>query len=482
MLVPLLATLLLGGDPTAAPASPPNIVFVLADDLGWGELGCYGQTKIRTPRLDALAAEGIRFTDHYAGAPVCAPSRCVLMTGQHPGHAYVRDNTEGGGWGEGAVEGQRPLLPGTETLGTMLKRAGYTTACIGKWGLGGPDSTGAPENQGFDHFFGYLCQRVAHNFYPTHLWKDGEKLPLEGNVWGNHVGEQYAHDLMTEDALTWVRANHEQPFFLYLPYTIPHLALQVPEDSLAEYSGLWEDPPYEGGKGYLPHPQPRAAYAAMVTRMDRDIGRIVDLLDELGVRENTVVMFASDNGATFDIGGADSPFFASCGPFRGRKGSVWEGGLRVPLIANWPGKIAPGGVSDHVSAFWDLMPTFAELAGVEAPSNDGISFAPTLLGRGEQEEHAYLYWEFPGYRGQQAIRAGKWKAVRRNLVSGEVQTQLYDLEADPAESRDRASDKLQVLLQLEVWMEEAHRPSPEYPLQAIDQDFSISTRFLHNRQ
>jgi arylsulfatase A-like enzyme len=476
----LLLTTLLSGDPVAAPVPPPNIVFVLADDLGWAELGSYGQTKIRTPRLDELAAGGMRFTDHYAGAPVCAPSRCVLMTGKHPGHAFVRDNTEGGGWGEHDVEGQRPLLPGVVTLGTVLQSAGYATACIGKWGLGGPESTGAPEVQGFDHFFGYLCQRRAHNFYPTHLWKDGEKLPLEGNEWGNLVGEQYAHDLMTEDALAWVKANHDRPFFLYLPYTVPHLALQVPEDSLAEYRGLWEDPPYEGGKGYLPHPTPRAAYAAMITRMDRDIGRLVDLLDELGLRENTIVMFASDNGATFDIGGADSPFFESCGPFRGRKGSVYEGGIRVPLIANWPGKIEAGQVSDHISAFWDVLPTCADLAGVDVPARvDGISFLPILLDVGVQQQHEYLYWEFPGYRGQQALRWGDWKAVRRNLVTGEIKTQLYNLASDPGEARDLSANKPEVLSQIERWMSEAHTPSPEYPLQAIDRGAFLSSRFPH---
>ncbi|MCH2101866.1 MAG: arylsulfatase [Planctomycetes bacterium] len=480
MLTSLLISLLLGGKLAAGdPPARPNIVFVLADDLGWAELGSYGQTKIRTPCLDELAEGGMRFTQHYAGAPVCAPSRCVLMTGMHPGHAYVRDNTEGGGWGPDSVEGQRPLLPDTATIGTVLQGAGYATACIGKWGLGGPDSTGAPERQGFDHFFGYLCQRRAHNFYPTHLWKDGEKISLKGNEWGNLVGDHYAHDLMTEDALEWVRINHDQPFFLYLPYTIPHLALQVPDDSLAEYSGLWEDPPYKGGKGYLPHPEPRAAYAAMVTRMDRDIGRVVDLLNELGVRENTIVMFASDNGATFDIGGADSPFFDSCGPFRGRKGSVWEGGIRVPLIANWPGKIEAGKVSDHLSAFWDLMETCAELAGIEAPRNDGISFLPTLLGKGKQQQHRYLYWEFPGYRGQQAMRWGRWKAVRRNLVSGEIRTQLFDIREDPGESRDLSLSQSEVLAQMEVWMEEAHTPSAEYPLQSIDAEFSISSSFTN---
>jgi arylsulfatase A-like enzyme len=286
--------------------------------------------------------------------------------------------------------------------------------------------------------------------------------------------------LMTEDALAWVKANHDRPFFLYLPYTVPHLALQVPEDSLAEYRGLWEDPPYEGGKGYLPHPTPRAAYAAMITRMDRDIGRVVDLIDELGLRENTIVMFASDNGATFDIGGADSPFFESCGPFRGRKGSVYEGGIRVPLIANWPGKIEAGQVSNHISAFWDVLPTCADLAGVNVPAGvDGISFLPSLLDVGVQLQHEYLYWEFPGYRGQQALRWGDWKAVRRNLVTGEIKTQLYNLANDPGEARDLSANKPGVLSQVERWMSEAHTPSPEYPLQAIDSGASLSNRFPH---
>lgn len=447
----------------------PNLILIVADDLGWGEVGCYGQEKIRTPHLDALAAEGVRFTDFYAGAPVCAPSRCVLLTGLHSGHAQVRGNTEGGGWDADSVEGQRPLLPGTTTLGTLLQQAGYATACVGKWGLGGPDSTGAPEHQGFDHFFGFLCQRRAHNFYPLHLWKDGEKVHFPEHTWKNLTGEHYAHDLMTEDALGWVRAQRDRPFFLYLPYTIPHLALQVPEDSLAEYRGLWEDPPYEGGKGYLPHPTPRAAYAAMVTRMDRDIGRLVALLEELGLRERTLVVFTSDNGPTFDIGGADSPFFDSTGPFRGRKGSVFEGGLRVPLIASQPGQVDGGRVVDHVAAFEDILPTFAELAGATVPEGlDGLSFVPTLLGEGEQRERPYLYWEFASYRGQQAVREGRWKAVRRNLVDGEIRTMLFDLEADPAESVDRAAEFPEVVDRLEGRMRAEHRFSPEYPLPAVD--------------
>jgi arylsulfatase A-like enzyme len=449
-------------------APRPNIIFIMADDLGWAELGCYGQTKIQTPNIDQLAAEGMKFMQHYAGAPVCAPSRCVLLTGKHPGHAYVRDNTEGGGWGEFDAEGQRPLLPGVKTIGSYLQDQGYATAAIGKWGLGGPESTGDPDLHGFDHFYGYLCQRIAHNFYPKHLWKDGKKEPLEGNVWKNVTGETYSHDLLTLDALQWIRDHRRQPFFLYLPYTIPHLALQVPEDSMEPYYGKWEEIPYDGKRGYLPHPTPRAAYAGMVSRMDRDVGSIMKLLKELKLDENTIVFFTSDNGATYNIGGADSPFFESGGPLRGAKGSVFEGGLRVPLVARWPGRIKAGSSSEHLSAFWDILPTLVEIGQGEVPADtDGISLLPTLLGQ-EQPQHEYLYWEFPGYKGQQAVRYGKWKGVRRNLNKANLNIMLYDLSTDIAEAHDVAEDHPEVVAHIEAIMAEAHIASPEYPLQTID--------------
>jgi len=447
----------------------PNIVYILADDLGWAELGCYGQERIRTPHIDRIAAEGVRFTQHYAGAPVCAPSRCVLMTGAHPGHAIVRNNWEEGGWGPDQEEGQFPLPEGTRTLGTVLREAGYATCAIGKWGLGGPGTTGEPNRQGFDHFFGYLCQRVAHNHYPTHLWRNTERVELEGNVWGNLVGEQYAHDLMVEEALGFVRESAERPFFLYLPFHIPHLALQVPEDSLAGYAGAWEEEPYDGSKGYLAHPSPRAAYAAMITRMDRDVGRILDLLAELGIDGDTIVLFSSDNGATYDVGGADSPFFESSGPLRGSKGSVWEGGLRVPLVARWPGRIPAGSQSDHLSAFQDLLPTFADLAGAQPPAaTDGISLLPTLLGVGWQREHDYLYWGFPGYGGQQAVRLGDWKGVRRGMRDGNTDIALFDLARDVGEGHDLADDRPEVVARMEAIMRAAHVPSPDFPMPILD--------------
>jgi arylsulfatase len=449
----------------------PNIVFILADDLGWAELGCYGQTKIRTPNIDRIATEGIRFTQHYSGSPVCAPSRCTLLTGLHTGHAFIRDNHENGGWGPDEPEGQLELPEGTVTIGHLLQRAGYRTGVIGKWGLGGPGSSGEPNRQGFDHWYGYLCQRVAHNHYPTHLWRDGQREPLPGNTWGNLTGQLYAHDLMAADALRFIEQSRDDPFFLYIAFTIPHLAIQVPEDSLAEYSGQWPDPPYEGGKGYLPHPAPRAGYAAMITRMDRDVGRILELLSRLGLDRDTIVLFASDNGATYDIGGADSPFFESAGPLRGRKGSVWEGGIRVPLVARWPGRIAAGQIAEHVSASWDLLPTLTDLARTETPAGlDGISFAPTLLGDPGQQPHEYLYWEFParGYSGQQAVRLGDWKGVRRRMHKGNTAVALFNLAEDVREQNDAAALHPEIVEQMERIMRDAHTPSEQFPMPVLD--------------
>jgi arylsulfatase A len=437
----------------------PNIIYILTDDLGYSELGCYGQKKIRTPNIDKIAAEGVRFTQHYSGSPVCAPSRCTLMTGQHTGHCYIRDNSEIGGWEEGSKEGQRPLPPNTFTVGTMLQRAGYRTAAIGKWGLGGPGSTGEPHLQGFDHWYGYLCQRQAHNYYPTHLWRDGKKEMLEGNVWGNLTGKHYAPDLMAEDALAWIRANKEAPFFLYFATPVPHAALQIPQDSLREYVAEWKDEPYTGDKGYLPHPSPRACYAAMITRLDGEIGRIMSLLRELALDENTLVMFSSDNGPTFN-GGTDSAFFDSAGPFRGLKCDVYEGGIRVPMIARWPGHITPSTTTDHVSAFWDVMPTLAEIAGARAPERiDGMSFVPTLLGKAGQRKHTYLYWEYFG-RPSQAVRIDDWKGLRLNAKKDpDGPVQFYDLSTDIGEKRDVAKQHPDVVQRMREIMD-ARTPSP----------------------
>jgi arylsulfatase len=446
---------------SAEKRSVPNIVLILADDLGYAELGCYGQKKIRTPSLDKMAAEGLRFTQNYCGSPVCAPSRCCLMTGKHGGHAWVRNNTEV------KPEGQTPLPKSEVTVAELLKKQGYTTAAIGKWGLGPPGTEGDPLQHGFDHFFGYNCQRHAHNHYPTYLWRDDKKEKLEGND-GTATGKQHSHDLFEREALAFLRAHKDKPFFLYLPVTIPHVAIQVPDDSLAEYKGKWDDPAYDGKKGYQPHPSPRAGYAAMVTRMDRTVGRILDLLKELKIEDNTLVLFSSDNGPTHGgVGGSDSIFFESAGVFRGLKGDVYEGGIRVPFIARWPGKIKPG-TTDHVCYFPDMLPTLLDAAGAAnaVPKNvDGISFLPTLLGQTDkQKPHEYLVWEFQGYGGQQALRMGDWKAVRRDINKGNTKIELYNLKDDVSEKTNVAEKHADVVEKMKKLMGEAHAPSKLYPL------------------
>jgi arylsulfatase len=443
----------------------PNIILFLGDDLGRSDLGCYGGGKIRTPSLDALAAGGVRFSRAYSGSPVCAPSRCVLLTGLHTGHAHVRDNLEI------QPEGQTPLPAGTATFPRILREAGYATGCVGKWGLGFPGSTGTPDKMGFDLFFGYNCQRLAHNHYPASLWRNGERVALDGNAAGP-AGGPYAPDLFEREALDFIRGNRRRPFFLFYATTVPHLALQVPDDSLAEYAGAWPETPYDGGKGYLPHPKPRAAYAAMVSRLDRSVGRVMALLRELRLEEDTLVLFASDNGATYDVGGFDAAFFQSTGGLRAAKGSVYEGGIRVPLIGRWPGRIRPGRTSEHVCGFQDLFPTILEAAGLDraAPAGlDGLSFAPELLGRGRQPGHESLYMEFTGYGGQQMAREGEWKGVRRDLLKNPAAPmEIYDLAADPLETRDLAADKPDIVRRLREIMAAEHRPSPVFPFPALD--------------
>jgi len=469
----LILSLLSGGGDEGAQAlgptvsrRPPNIVLIVADDLGYAELGSYGQKKIRTPHLDQMAAEGMRFTQFYAGSPVCAPSRYVLMTGKHGGHAYIRDNREV------QPEGQFPIPAATLTIAEVLKSQGYTTGAFGKWGLGFVGSEGDPNRQGFDQFFGYNCQRQAHNFYPTHLWRNDQKVMLEGNKRGL-TGRQYSHDLIETEALRFIRENRERPFFLYVPFTIPHLALQVPDDSLGEYLGKWDDPPYDGKNGYLPHPHPRAAYAAMVTRMDRSVGRLLGTIRELGLDQETIVIFTSDNGPTYDrLGGSDSAFFESAGILRGLKGSVYEGGIRVPLIVRWPVRgagVAPGTISDLPAAFYDILPTLADLAGDSSRlPTDGVSLVPTLIGRGRQRHHRFLFWDFNGYGGQQAVRMGQWKGVRQNLEKGSTEIELYNLRDDPAERLNVAAQHPRIIRQLEHTMRENHTPSPIFPVPVLD--------------
>lgn len=436
----------------------PNIIFVLADDLGYGDLGCYGQKHVATPSLDRMAAEGMRFTQHYSGSTVCAPSRCSLLTGKHTGHSAVRDNqrVEGAG-GFGAM----PLGPSEVTVAEALKQAGYDTAIIGKWDLAGPDATGIPNHKGFDYSFGYLHSARAHNYYPDYLWRNGKKVMLEGNQ--NGLGTQYTHDLFTEEALGYLEQERANPFFLYLAYTIPHAELLVPEDSLKRYLGKFPEKPFKRPEswkwrpgGYQPQANPKAAFAGMISRMDRDIGRLLDKLEETGIDRDTLVVFSSDNGAHRE-GGADPDFFKGSGPLRGMKRDLYEGGIRVPFIARWPGTIEQGIASDHISASWDILPTFAELAGVQAPAGiDGVSMAPTLRGQAiRQEKHEILYWEFQQKR---ALRMGDWKAVQPKGEDGPLE--LYNLKNDIGEKQDLSKQHPEILAKIErIMMESRDEPS-----------------------
>lgn len=443
----------------------PNIILILGDDLGYAELGCYGQQKIRTPQIDALAREGIRFTQCYAGSPVCAPSRCVLLTGKHSGHAFVRDNAEI------QPEGQLPLPADTVTLPRLLQHGGYRTALIGKWGLGYPGSSGDPMHQGFDRFFGYNCQRHAHDHYPAYLWRDTTKVDLRAGA-ASGSAHPFAPDLMEAEALDFISANRSRPFFLFYATTLPHLALQVPDDMRDAYRGQWDDPPYDGSQGYLPCAHPRATYAGMVSHLDRTVGRIIDRVASLGIAGETIIIFASDNGSTFTIGGYDPPFFQGTGPFRAAKGSVYEGGIRVPLVVHWPGVITGARMSEQVCAFQDLLPTVLDLAGLKGTipeDTDGISLAPGLCGRSGQAEHASLYFEFPGYGGQQMVRMGDWTGVRQDLLKDPAAPiELYDLRNDIGQRQDVAASHPDILARMADILLASHRPSTAFPFPALD--------------
>ena len=416
----------------------PNVIYILADDLGYGDLGCYGQKLIKTPNIDRIAAQGIKFTQHYSGSALCAPSRCCLITGKHTGHAFIRNNKVM------PFEGNLPIPKADVTMAEVMKQGGYATACIGKWGIGYPGSEGDPNNQGFDHFFGYNCQRQAHSYYPDHLWRNADKVMLKGNAGGGQ--KEYSHDLLTKEALGFIESNKTKPFFLYLPYTIPHTKFQVPD--LGEYADKdWE--------------KNHKIQAAMISRMDSDVGKILNLIKKFGIDKDTLVIFASDNGA-HGAGGTLNKFTAS-GKLRAKKGTLYEGGIRVPMVARWPGKITAGSVSDHVSAFWDMLPTCCELAKVDVPSGtDGLSMLPTLLGKSQQQKtHKYLYWEIGS---QQALRKGNWKLVRRwNGKTGKPRnTELYDLADDIAESKDLADKHPAVVTQMLAVMKSARYNSKEF--------------------
>ncbi len=467
----------------------PNIIYILADDLGYAELGCYGQEKIETPNLDALASNGMLFTQHYSGAPVCAPSRCVLLTGKHLGHAQIRGNDEwkerGDVWNFEAMaknpnlEGQRPLKPGTKTIGRLLQSAGYETAIVGKWGLGAPLTEGIPNKQGFDFFFGYNCQRQAHTFFPVHLWKDTTKillnnkmvpprtkLPKNANIFDSDSYKDfwltdYSAELMQKEVLNFIRDNKDQPFFMYYASPVPHVPIQAPPKWVDYYlEKFGDEDPYVGDKGYFPHRYPHAGYAAMVSYLDEQVGEIVGLLKDLGLYENTIIMFSSDNGPSY-VGGTDSPWFDSAKPFKSEagwgKGNLTEGGIRIPMIVQWPGKIEKGKETNLISAFYDVLPTLCDIAGINKPSDiDGISFLPTLLSKEDQQFHDFLYWEFPESGGQQAVRMGKWKGIRKNIKKDSLRIQLYNLEEDIRELNDVSSQNPQIVKAIETIFKNEH--------------------------
>lgn len=453
----------------AAEQTQPNVILIVADDLGYGELGCYGQQIIKTPNIDDLAQQGLRFTQFYAGSPVCAPSRCTLMTGKHTGHAAIRNNIQPKNFKEirekyeWETPGQQPLPADEVTVAELLQKHGYDTAAIGKWGLGMPGTTGDPGRHGFDLFYGYMCQEHAHNHYPKFLWRNDTKEILPGND-GKGNGQTYSQDRFTEEALQFLHQKRDRPFFLYLPFIIPHLSIQVPDEALAQYANLPENPPaYKDN--YIHHPKPHAGYAAMISYLDSAVGKIVHAVDELGLRDNTLIVFTSDNGPTYKLGGADAEYFHSAGPLRGLKASAYEGGIRIPFIARWPGRVAAGRTSDQIAAFWDVLPTLCELTMTEHPSNiDGISILPTLLGQGNQAQHEYLYWEFPAYAQPQAVRADDWKIIRNGVDRDDPPFELYNLKNDIGEAHDVAAEHPEVVTRLAKYASEAHTPSKTFPL------------------
>ena len=441
-LATLLVLIALPSSLLAASGASPNVIFILADDLGYADISPYGQKQIRTPNLERIAREGMRFTDAYAGSAVCGPSRATLFLGLHTGHNPIRHNPgQARGW-DRTTQGDPPLPEDVPTFAKVLRDAGYATACFGKFGMGAPGKAGSPRRLGFDTFLGYASHVDAHTYWPDHLWRNDERGPRDGTT--------YSHDLFTREALDYVRANRARPFFVFLSYTIPHVALHPP--SVAPY----EDQPW---------PEPEKAFAAMVTRMDADIGKLLALLQELRIDENTLLLFASDNGPC-TAGGHKASTFDST-PFRGEKTQVYEGGIRVPFLARWPGKIRAGAQSDLPIVFYDVLPTFADLTGKPAPTNtDGISFLPMLLGReAEQKRHAYLYWEFATQSGFQAIRSGEWKAVRSGLSrAGEPKLELYNLKTDPKEQHDVAAQHPAVVAKLEEIARTARTPNRMFPL------------------
>lgn len=472
------------GDERSATAGRPNVVFIMADDLGWGEVGCYGQQKIRTPNIDRLASQGMRFTRAYSGAPVSAPSRCVLMTGLNLSRAPIRGNLERG------EEGQIPLPASYVTWPSLLQKgAGYALCGIGKWGLGMPDNEGSPLRHGFLHFYGYMCQRMAHTYYPAYLWSDDQKVPLKngphgisaygkGSDFAKFQGSDYAPDRMMVEVGTWLdqRARDGKPFVLYLPFTEPHVSLQPPQRIVDSYPMAWDRQPYLGDKGYCPHPRPHAAYAAMITSLDEHVGQVMKWLDEHNMATNTLLIFTSDNGATHDVGGVDTGFFNSVGGLRGRKGSLHEGGMRVPFVVRWPGHTPVHTTCDETIAFPDMLPTLCDVAGVTVPAGDGVSVRSLFEGKPLPQARPPLVYDYPEYGGQQAVIDGKWKLIRKNLTKAGPDHpspwELYDLVADPRETTDLAGVQPGEVKRLAAVFKDHFTPNSDFPMYSTKRKIS----------
>lgn len=472
-----------GNSQSFAQKSRPNIIIIFVDDLGYGEIEPYGQKIIQTPNLTRMAAEGMLFTDFYSSSTLCAPARCQLLTGLHTGHGAVRANLEmangPASFTDELERGQMPLPASAHTIAEMLKPLGYATACIGKWGLGMADTEGNPNQQGFDYFYGYHDQKQAHNFYPTHLWENGKQVPLNNKsfkvhtkispeqatdeVFNSFIGNDYSVEMMAMKAEQFIAQQNESPFFLYYALTLPHLALQVPPGELELYKGKFEETPYLGENGYCPVKYPRATYAAMITLLDKKVGDIMKQLETLGKKDNTLILFTSDNGAAFPVGGADPEFFNSNGDLRDLKGSLYEGGIRIPFIAQWPGHIEKASVSSHVAAQYDIKATLADLLQIQLPVTDGISFLPALSGK-KQKTHDYLYFELYEYGGQQAVRMNNWKAVKKNMVKDkQAKWELYNLKTDIGEMNNLAEKNAKMVIKADKIARQSHQHHPSVP-------------------
>ncbi|GGZ13218.1 arylsulfatase [Echinicola pacifica] len=455
---------------TAEEVKKPNIIYILADDMGYADIGAYGQDKIETPNLDAMAKSGIKFLNHYTGSTVCAPSRSALLTGLHTGHTPIRGNKEY------QPEGQQAMPDSVFTIGKMMQDAGYITGTFGKWGLGFVGTTGDPLNQGMDYFYGYNCQRQAHRYYPDYLWENDKKVILDGNGWQHK--QTYAQDVIHEKTLAFIDENKDKPFFMYVPLVAPHAELATPDTATVnKYRKRYgSEKPYIGKTGadygddlvigmYQSQEYPRATYATMVETIDRYVGEIMAKLEENGLAENTIIMFASDNGPHRE-GGNDPDFFDSNNGFRGYKRDLYDGGIRTAFMVKWPGKIKAGAQTDHVSAFWDLLPTLADIIDYEnLPSVDGVSFLPTLLGESTQPQHDFLYWEFVEQGGKQAVRKGDWKGVKLKVRDNKnAPLELYNLKNDPGETNNVADQHPEMVQELENLIQSSHTTNPIFPL------------------